>query len=138
ELRSGLLARPSFVEKLGPLPLTADRVRALPFLGPTQRGGERFVAASDDCPLRPEERTIAHEVQSVTCALEFLTRADYVVFAPVAAARRHIERGVLQEVPVAGWEVSEVAHLVCNGDRVLARVRAAVARAARDTLSSGE
>jgi DNA-binding transcriptional LysR family regulator len=135
ELRSGLLARPSFVERIGPLPLTADRVRALPFIGPTQRGGERFVAASDDCPLRPEERTIAHEVQSVMCALEFLTRADYVVFAPVAAARRHIERGVLQEVPVAGWNVSEVAHLVCNGDRVLARVRAAAARAARETLA---
>jgi DNA-binding transcriptional LysR family regulator len=134
ELRSGLLARPIFVKRLGPLPLTPDRVRALPFVGPTQTGGDRFVAASDDCPLRPEERTIAHEVQTIASALEFVSRTDYVVFGPVAAARRHIENGTLREIPVAGWDVTEVVHLACNGDRVLARVRAAATRAARETL----
>jgi DNA-binding transcriptional LysR family regulator len=135
ELRSGLLARPSFIEKMGPLPLTAERVRALPFLGPTQSGGERFVPASDDCPLRPEERTIAHEVQTVGCALEFAVRADYVVFGPVAAARRHFERDTLREVPVTGWNVTETVFLACDGDRVLARVRAAATRAVRETLA---
>ncbi len=135
ELRSGLLARPSFIEKMGPLPLTPDRVRALPFLGPTQSGGERFVPASDDCPLRPEERTIAHEVQTVGCALEFAARADFVVFGPVAAARRHFERDALREVPVVGWNVTETVFLACDGDRVLARVRAAAALAVRDILA---
>lgn len=135
-VRSMLLARPALAERLGPLPLTPDRVRALPFLGPTQIGHDRFVGVSDDCPLRPEERTIAHEVQTITCALEFAARADYVVFGPLVAARRHIERGSLREVPVAGWNVTDTVHLACNGDRVLARVRAAATRAARETLTS--
>jgi DNA-binding transcriptional LysR family regulator len=137
-LRSALFARPEFAGRLGPLPLTPDRVRELSFVGPLQIGGDRFVGVSDDCPLRPEERTIAHEVQTVTCALEFIARADCVVFGPVAAARRHLERGTLVEIPVAGWNVTDVVHLACNSDRVLARARSAATRAARETLASGE
>jgi DNA-binding transcriptional LysR family regulator len=135
-LRSALFARRGFADTLGPLPLSPERVRDLPFVGPLQIGGDRFVGVSDDCPLRPEERTIAHEVQTVTCALEFIARADCVVFGPVAAARRHVERGTLVEVPVAGWNVIDPVHLACNSDRVLARARAAATRAARETLGS--
>jgi DNA-binding transcriptional LysR family regulator len=137
-VRSGLLARASFVERLRPLPLTPERVRELPFIGPLQVGGDRLVGISDDCPLRPEERSIAHEVQTVTCALELIARADYIVFGPVAAARRHLERGTLVEVPVSGWNVADVVHLACNSDRVLARARAAATRAARETLAASE
>ncbi len=136
-VRSSLMGRPSLVEKLGPLPLTPDRVRALAFLGPTQIDGDRFVSVSDDCPLRPEDRTVAHEVQTITCALEFAARADYVVFGPLSAARRHMERGSLMEIPVVGWNVTDVVHLACNGDRVLSRVRAAATLAARETLAFG-
>jgi hypothetical protein len=73
-------------------------------------------------------------VQTIISALEFVARADYVVFGPVAAARRYIESDMLREIPVVGWNVSEVVHLACNGDRVLDRVRAAVVNAARETL----
>jgi DNA-binding transcriptional LysR family regulator len=136
ELRSGLLARPSFAKRLGPSPLSVDAVRALPFIGPTQVGGDRFVAASDDCPLRPEERTIAHEMQTIGSALELASRTEHVVFGPILAARRYLEAGTLTEIPVVGWSVSEVVYVACNGDRVLARVRAAAVRAVHEALSS--
>jgi DNA-binding transcriptional LysR family regulator len=135
ELRSGLLARPSLAKRLGPVPLAVDAVRTLPFIGPTQTGGDRFVASSDDCPLRPEERTIAHEVQTIGSALEFASRTEHVVFGPILAARRHLETGALVEVPVVGWNVSELVYVACNGDRVLSRVRAAAVRAAREALA---
>jgi DNA-binding transcriptional LysR family regulator len=137
EVRSGLLARPSLAKRLGPGPITVDSVRSLPFVGPTQTNAERFVASSDDCPLRPEERIIAHEMQTVGSALEFAARTEHVVFCPLLAARRYLETGILAEIPVVGWNVCEVVYVACNGDRVLSRVRAAAVRAAREALSHG-
>jgi DNA-binding transcriptional LysR family regulator len=127
-----LLARPEYVQDLAPLPLTADRVRPLPFVGPTKTGGDRFVALTDDCPLPWEERWIAHEVQTIGAALEFASRTDNVVFGPAVAARRFLATGALVEIPVEGWDVRAPVHLLCNGDRVLSRVRGAVLRAARE------
>src|ERR1019366_1909543 len=90
-LRMALFARPAFAESLGPLPLTSERVRALPFIGPAKMGGERFVAIYDDCPLSSEERWIAHEAQTIGAGLEFASRTDNVVFGPFMAARRYLE-----------------------------------------------
>ncbi len=129
-----LLARPAFAKRLSPMPLTTDRVRPLPFIGPTKTGGERFVALNDDCPLSWEERWIAHEVQTVGAALEFASQTDHVVFGPALAARRFLDSGALVELSVAGWDVRQPLHVLCNGDRVLSRVRTAVVRAARDVL----
>jgi DNA-binding transcriptional LysR family regulator len=136
ELRLVLLGRPTLARKLGAAALSLDRVRTLPFIGPTQTGGERFVPASDDCPLRTEERHIAHEVQTIGAALEFAARSEYVVFGPMLAARRYIDAGALAEIPVAGWDVREPVYVACNGDRVLSKVRAAVLHAAREVLGS--
>ncbi len=133
-LRMALLARPAFVKRLGPMPLTTERIRPLPFIGPTKTGGDRFVALTDDCPLTWEERWIAHEAQTIGAALEFASRTDHVVFGPVIAARRFLDAGALVDVPVAGWEVRQQVIVVCNGDRVLSRARAAVVRAAQDVL----
>jgi len=69
-MRLALFARPAFAEQIGPMPLTTERVRALPFIGPAKMGGERFVALYDDCPLAPEERWIAHEAQTINAGLE--------------------------------------------------------------------
>jgi DNA-binding transcriptional LysR family regulator len=130
-IRVVLLARPSYVARLGSLPLTKDRVRSLPFVGPTRTGGDRFVALSDDCPLAWEERWIAHEVQTIGAALEFVAQTDNVVFGPAVAARRYLSAGHLVEIPVTGWDVHSALFVLCNGDRVLSRVRNAALAATR-------
>ncbi len=135
-LRLVLFARPSFAARLGPMPMTVERVRALPFIGPTRTGGDRFVAVSDDCPLSPEERWIAHESQSIGAALEFASRTDNLVFGPRLAARRMLDAGWLVEIPVIGWDVREPVYVVCNGDRVLSRVQVAVLQAVHEILES--
>ncbi len=132
--RSGLFARPAFAKRLGPLPLTLDRVRALPFVGPVRVGGERLVVIGDDCPLPWERRFIAHEAQTIGAALEFVSSTDHVVFGPVLAACRFLRSGLLVELPVVGWDVRDQVQVVCNGDRVLSRVRHVVVRAARQAL----
>jgi DNA-binding transcriptional LysR family regulator len=136
ELRCALLGRPSFVEKLGPLPLSVERVRTLPFIAPARPGNDRFVAIGDDCPLSVGERRVSHEAQTIAAALEFASRTDHLVFGPVLAARRLIELGAIVEVPVAGWDVRGNVCVLSNGDRVLSRVRAAIVRATREVLSS--
>ncbi|HLK41457.1 MAG TPA: LysR family transcriptional regulator [Polyangiaceae bacterium] len=131
-----LLARPALAKQLEPLPLTTDRVRPLPFIGPTKTGGDRFVALNDNCPLSWEERWIAHEVQTIGAALEFASQTDHVVFGPALAAGRLLATGALVELPVVGWDVREPLHVLCNGDRVLSRVRTAVIRASHEILES--
>ena len=132
--RSALFARPAVAKRLAPLPLTADRVRPLSFVGPARVSGERFATVSDDCPLPWEKRWIAVEAQTVATALEVVLCSEHVVFCPVLAAARHVAAGELVELPVAGWDVQEPLHVLCNGDRVLSRVRQAVVRAATDVL----
>jgi DNA-binding transcriptional LysR family regulator len=135
-MRSALFARPMFARRVGSTPLTPDRVRTLPFVGPTSLGTDRFVALGDDCPLPAAERWVAHEVQTIGTALELAARSDHLVFGPVLAARRLLDAGALVELPVVGWDVREQVHIVSNGDRVLARARTAVVRAARDMLAA--
>jgi DNA-binding transcriptional LysR family regulator len=133
-LRMVLLGRPTLARGLGPEPLTIERVRHLAFIGPAQAAGESLVSTSDDCPLPMAERRIAHEVQTIGAALEFAARTDCVVFGPLVAAQRFLAAGLLVELPVAGWNVGEPLHVLCNGDRVLSRVRTAVLQAAQGVL----
>ncbi len=135
-MRLALFARPAFAERIGPTPLSSERVRALPFIGPAKMGGERFVALYDDCPLAPEERWIAHEAQTINAGLEFASRTDNVVFGPLIAAKRYIAAAAVVELPVVGWDVREPVHVLCNGDRVLSRVRTAVVQAAQEAIDS--
>jgi DNA-binding transcriptional LysR family regulator len=132
--RSVLLARPTFLKRLGASPLSPDRVQTLPFVGPVRACGDRIATLDDNCPLPWERRWIAHEAQTIGAALEFVACSDHVAFAPVLAARRLLAAGVLVEVPVVGWEVREPVHVLCNGERVLSRVRDIVVLAARSAL----
>jgi DNA-binding transcriptional LysR family regulator len=136
--RSALFARPSYAKRLGPGPLSAERVRPLSFVGPARVSGERFAAVGDDCPLPWEKRWIAVEAQGVSTALEVAIRSDHLVFCPVLAAARYMASGELAEVPVTGWDVQEPLHVLCNGDRVLSRVRQAVVRVATEILRQQE
>jgi DNA-binding transcriptional LysR family regulator len=136
-LRIGLFARPSFAKRLGPLPLTDERVRPLPFIGPAKVVGDSLMTTGDDCPLPSGDRWIAHEVQTIGAALEFACRSDHVVFGPHVAARRHVKAGTLMEIPVIDWDVHEPLQVLCNSDRVLSRVRTAVLQAAREAITDG-
>jgi hypothetical protein len=110
-------------------------VRALPFVGPLRGCGDRVEIMGDHCPLPRETRWIAHEAQTFGAALEFVACSDYVVFGPLLAARRLLGGGQLVEVPVVGWDVREPLHVLCNGDRVLSRVRDVVLQAIRLAIS---
>jgi DNA-binding transcriptional LysR family regulator len=133
----GLFARPAYAKRLGPLPLTEERVRPLPFIGPAKVVGDALLSTGDDCPLPLGDRWIAHEVQTIGAALEFACRSDHVVFGPHVAARRHVKAGALVEIPVVDWDVHEPLQVLCNSDRVLSRVRTAVLQAAREAVTDG-
>jgi DNA-binding transcriptional LysR family regulator len=134
EIRAVLLARPDVAAKLGPMPTTTQRIRALPFVVPTVAPSERFVPLDDACPLRRDERIVGHETQTIGAALEFAAQTGHLVFGPLLAARRLLQSGLLVEVPVDGWNVAESLCLVCNENRVLANVRKAMVRSLRETL----
>jgi DNA-binding transcriptional LysR family regulator len=135
-MRKALLAPPALAKQLAPLPATVERVRALPFVGPTSSQGERFVPIGDDCPLPVQHRRIAHEVQTFGTALELAAAGGYLAFGPVIAARHFLREGSLVEIPVAGWDQNEPLFVLCNGGVVLSRVRLAILSAVRAALSS--
>ncbi|HEY1958777.1 MAG TPA: LysR family transcriptional regulator [Polyangiaceae bacterium] len=134
EMHAVLLASPAAAAKLGPLPATLERVRAVPWVVPTVAPSDRFVPLDDACPLPRDQRIVGHETQTIGAALEFAAQSDHLVFGPRIAARRLIESGLLVEVPVEGWDVHEPLCLVCNGNRVLANVRRSALRALREAL----
>lgn len=133
-IRAAVLAPPAVAAKLAPFPTSADHVRTIPFVVPTVASSDRFVPLDDACPLRRDERVVGHETQTIGAALEYAAQTDNLVFGPVIAARRFLDAGTLVEVPVAGWNVSEPLHVVCNGNTVLANVRKSILRTLREVL----
>lgn len=134
DLRKGLFAPPELARALGPGPVSAARVSAIPFVGHVYNANGTFVSVDDDCPLARGERTVGHEAQTFSLGLELATATKQLIFGPVLAARRHLERGELVEVEVEGWDVKEPLHVVCDGRRVLARIQAATAKAVREAV----
>lgn len=128
-LRKCVLAPRSIAERLAPFPVDAARLRELPWIGPTYQPHGRFVAVRDDCPLPETERSIVHQAATIGLALELAVATESLAFGPRIAARHFLARGALVQIPVAGWDLSDPLHVLCNGDRVLSRVRTAVVRA---------
>jgi DNA-binding transcriptional LysR family regulator len=135
DLRKSLLASPEAAKKLGPRP-TLDEVRAASFVGPVAYDGGKFVAATDDCPLPLEERTVTSEVGTMDLALRIALECGQLVFGPVLAAQRELADGSLVELNVRGWNVSETLFLACHSERVLARTQTAILDATRAALES--
>jgi DNA-binding transcriptional LysR family regulator len=135
ELRKALFGTPHMQKRLGPGPISADRLKDVPFVCPIYNAEGAFVAVDDDCPLALSERRLGHEAQTIGLALELAARTDQLVFGPVVAARRHLAEGSLVEIRVRGWNVTEPLHVACNGDRVLSRVRAAALKAVHEELT---
>lgn len=132
ELRCGLLGSPQTAASLEPHPTTADRVRQIPFVMPP-RSNDRLSPIDDACPLTRSERLVGHECDTVNAAMEIAAATGQLLFAPLLAARRTLQLGILAEIPVEGWSVREPLHLVCN-DSVLDAVRRAAGKALRSLL----
>jgi len=122
-LRKILVGPPELVQALHAMPLDADEVRELPFIGTLSSMGGRFAPLGDDCPVPAAERTIVHRVQTFGAALELAIRGHCVTFGPWIAARRMLRYGELVEIPVVGWKEVERLDLICNGDVVRERLR---------------
>ena len=136
EIRQALFASPSLARKLGAQPTTEERLRGVPFISPVYYADGHLVPAQDDCPLHRSDREVGHQVLTVVLAMELATRSEQLVFGPCIAARGHLAAGTLVEVRVQGWNVRSQLYLACNGDRVLARVRNAIADALRSDLGT--
>jgi hypothetical protein len=134
DVRQALFGRPDLARSLGPFPISPEHLREVPFICPIYHRDGQFVLVDDDCPLALADRRIGHQAQTIGLALELASISDQVVFGPFIAARRHVQLGALVEIPVQGWKVNEPLHIVCNTDRVLARVQRGVATALRSAL----
>jgi DNA-binding transcriptional LysR family regulator len=133
ELRKSVMGSPAVAKKLGSRP-TIDQVRGVSFVGPIVYDGGKFVASTDDCPLGLGERTIAAEVGTMSLALRVAAECGHVVFGPVIAAQRELKDGSLVELKVRGWNLSETLFLVCDAERVLARVQVKIVETIRSLL----
>jgi DNA-binding transcriptional LysR family regulator len=136
--RKGVLAAPRLARRLGPSPVSAERLKDVPFVSPIYSVNGQFVPVDDDCPLGVGERRAGHEAQTIGVALQLAARVEQLVFGPIFAAADHLRRGSLAEVTVEGWSASEAMHLACNVDRVTKPLQTALARASSSALEALE
>jgi DNA-binding transcriptional LysR family regulator len=137
QLRKAVLASPPMLGRLRPLPLEVDALRELPFVGGIMVINGQVAPTEDDCPLPRQERLIGHEAPTIRVALTLAASSDQLVFGPVIAATEYLRDGLLNEVPVRGWKLSDPLLLACHGDRVRSttqRLLERVVRAAHDRL----
>jgi DNA-binding transcriptional LysR family regulator len=120
-VRRALFAPKALSKRLGPLPVSVEKVRSVPFVVPVHDTDGRFLAGEDDCPLPIRDRTIGHEAQSIGTALELAARTEQLVFCPTMSARPYVEAGWLVEVPVEGWAVEDPLFVACDGNRVMSQ-----------------
>jgi DNA-binding transcriptional LysR family regulator len=132
ELRSGLFGTPELARRIGPSPVSVDKLRAVPFVTPIYHAEGRYLAVDDDCPLTLAERTTGHSAQTIGIALELAARTHQLVFGPVVAARRLVATGALVEIHVRGWSVKDPLFISCNADRMMAKVQTAVVKTMRE------
>jgi DNA-binding transcriptional LysR family regulator len=138
EVRSGVFTTPELARRLGPFPVSVDKLRAIRFVTPVYNADGRYLAVDDDCPLAIGERKAGHAAQTIGIALELAASASQLVFGPVVAARRFVAARALVEVPVRGWSIKEPLYVCCNADRMLAKIQTAVVKAMREAASAAE
>ena len=121
ELRKGLFANPTLAQRLGTQPVTVSRLSAVPFVNQVHNAQGRLLPLDDGCPLPSSQRMPGHEVQTFSLGLELAISTPQLVYGPVIAARRYIERGFLAEIAVQGWDERATLYVVHHIDRVQAR-----------------
>jgi DNA-binding transcriptional LysR family regulator len=134
EVRKGLFAPPELAKRLGPGPVSEDDLRDIPFITPISTPSDPLLMVDDECPIPITERKAGHQTATLINALELASLSPQLVFGPVIAARNHVLRGALVEIPVKGWKVSEPVYIGCREDRVLARDLASITAAVRAQL----
>lgn len=130
-LQSSLFATPVLAQRLGPAPVSVERVRQERFVSPVGQSQGQPLPLDDGCPLPYGERKLGHETQTLSVALELAIVSHQLVYGPVLAAIHHIATGKLVPVPVKGWAMSEPLHVMLHVDRVTAPVRNAVLKEAQ-------
>jgi DNA-binding transcriptional LysR family regulator len=138
ELRKGLFANPRLAKTLRPFPVSPERLREVPFVSPMVLANGQTLPAEDDCPLSRSERRLGHEAESIGLALDLAANTDQVAFGPVIASQSFVERGLLEEIPVIGWNVSDSMHVACHSDHVLANVHKTIVSALEAVLARGD
>jgi DNA-binding transcriptional LysR family regulator len=134
-MRKSLFASPRLAAALGKQPVSVARLREQRFIGAVYQSSGQFVPMDDDCPLGRSERRLGHEAQTIAMALDLAAHTDQLVFGPKVAARSFLDRKLLVEVMVEGWDIREPLTLACHGDRVKASVQRAVLKALRERLA---
>lgn len=138
-VRKALFASPNLAKQLlGPGShghASVDALKKVPFISPVSSSNGQFVLLDDECPLRLSARTVGHQAQTVAIALELAAHTDQLVFGPEIAAREYVSEKRLVEIPVKGWNISDPIYLMCNADRVLARVQTSIVRALRSIFT---
>jgi LysR family transcriptional regulator, nitrogen assimilation regulatory protein len=133
ELRRGLFATPALRARLG-APIDPAALREIRFVVPSHQFSREHVAIDDGCPLSAAERTAGHEAHSIAMALELAAATDQLVYGPVIAARKHVERGELVELEVTGWDHRDPVFLSCNIDRISTTQQREIIDSVRATL----
>ena len=136
DLRRALFAAPDVAKRLGDGPVAPAALAELPFVVPVYTLNGEYVPIDDGCPLPVSARVRGHEAQVIGLGLELAARTGQLVFGPTLAAREHVRRGVLVEVPVDGWERIEELYLACSIDRVSQGQRRAITATVRETLAA--
>lgn len=134
-LRKALFGSPAVARRLGSAPIPVEKLREVTFIAPIYGYYGQVVLGDDGCPIPYGNRRIGHQTQTLTVALEVAERTDQLVFAPAIAARALIRRGALSEIAVEGWDVSDSLYLLCDGERVRARVQKEIVEALRGMLT---
>jgi DNA-binding transcriptional LysR family regulator len=136
EIRSGLFGAPEVAEALGDAPVSEDVLRDHPFIGPVYSVNGVLVPVGDDCPAS-FQRKRGHQAQTMALALDLAAATGQLVFGPVLAARRHVERGELSEIRVQGWDIRAPLFVACDGYSVLASAQESIVAAVRGVLRAG-
>lgn len=136
-LRKGLFANPGLAQRLGAQPVAVSRLASVPFINQVHNAQGRLLPLDDGCPLPSSQRVPGHEVQTFSLGLELAISTPQLVYGPVIAARRYIERGFLVEIAVQGWDESETLYVAHHIDRVKARHQRAMQAALCARLREG-
>jgi DNA-binding transcriptional LysR family regulator len=134
-MRKALFTSPRLAAALGKKSIPVDKLRDLPFVSAVYHSGGQFVPVDDDCPLKRGERRLGHEAQTIAMALELAAHCDQLVFGPKVAARELLDRKLLVELDVQGWDIREPLILACHGDRVKASTQRKLLETLRERLN---
>lgn len=121
EIRKGLFANPTLAKRLGAQPVAVSSLSSFPFINQVHNAQGRLLPLHDGCPLTGSKRVPGHEVQTFSLGLELAISTPQLVYGPVIAARRYVERGFLVEIAVQGWDERETLYVAHHIDRVKAR-----------------